>query len=307
MKRRTTDCYVNRPYERTPKGLCYRIFYDQCYSSKSRGHIPPLYTKEELTKWLISQPNFEALYNDWVDSNFTSDFRPSCDRLDNSKGYSFSNIELVTWKVNKERANRDVKNNIINTTQTTVYQYLASGKFVAKHLSIAEACRKDSTLDQRNITSCCQGKIPTAYGYVWLYTDEGPSIPPLIVNESYLCEIFQYDPITGDIVEVYSSIVEIPEPEFEQMKVRSVIRGDYYTHNGFFWSKSYLSPEEVIVTVNTKYLPKPILQLSLEGEVINLFTSMSEASQATNIRSGNISKVCNGKAKTAGGFIWKYY
>lgn len=304
MKRRATGCHSARPYERTQIGMCYRIFYNQVFNSKKREHTPPSYTKEELAKWIISQKNFESLYNEWVESDYTSKLRPSCDRLNNTLGYTFENIELVTWEENKKRANKDVTCNILVTNQTEVYQYLPSGKFVTHYLSIADACRKDTTLDQRNITACCQGKIPTAYGYIWSYIDLGNSILPVEVNTSYLCEIFQYSPMTGDIVNVYESILHIPEPEFCRMKVRNVISGVYYTHNGYFWSKEYLSPEDV--SINTTYLPKQVLQLTKDNELVATFSSMCEAGRVTGLRAGNISKVCNGKAKSAGGYLWKH-
>jgi hypothetical protein len=50
---------------------------------------------------------------------------------------------------------------------------------------------------------------------------------------------------------------------------------------------------------------KPIIQLSKHNEFIKEWPSLKEASQTLNIKSGDISKVCNGKQKTAGGFVWK--
>lgn len=46
-------------------------------------------------------------------------------------------------------------------------------------------------------------------------------------------------------------------------------------------------------------------QYSISGDFINSFNSIMEAERCTNIKSGNISNACNGKSKTAGGFIWK--
>ena len=48
-----------------------------------------------------------------------------------------------------------------------------------------------------------------------------------------------------------------------------------------------------------------ILQLTQEGIFINGFSSMMEAERKTGIHHGHISEVCNGKYKTAGGYIWK--
>jgi hypothetical protein len=304
LQKKTSTNYKNRPYERTKIGLCYRLYYDQRHSSKSRGHKEPQYSRDELASWIYMQPNFNILYQNWVNSNYTSDFRPSCDRLDNALGYSFGNIELVTWKENKLRANSDVKNNILRLNQTKVWKYLASGKFICNYDSIAEACRAEQALDQRNITACCQGKIPTAYGYRWSYEYLGESIEPLKINDSYDCEIFQYDALTKDIVNIYSSLSEVNENLFSHSKIRNVIQGLYETHEGFYWSKYYLSPDQI--NIDTTYVPRRIQQLSRTGEIIATFNSMSEASKVTGIGSGNISKCCSFKAKSAGGFMWRY-
>lgn len=53
-------------------------------------------------------------------------------------------------------------------------------------------------------------------------------------------------------------------------------------------------------------LRKPILQCNLDGEVIARFKGMGVAERATGIPERNISNVCRGKRKTAGGYIWKY-
>lgn len=51
---------------------------------------------------------------------------------------------------------------------------------------------------------------------------------------------------------------------------------------------------------------KPVLQFEKGGEYIAEFSSTIEAEKETGVWHNNISKVCKGKAKTAGGFIWRY-
>ena len=41
-------------------------------------------------------------------------------------------------------------------------------------------------------------------------------------------------------------------------------------------------------------------------EKIKIFESITEASEKTGITLGNISKVCKGQRKSAGGYFWKY-
>ena len=58
--------------------------------------------------------------------------------------------------------------------------------------------------------------------------------------------------------------------------------------------------------IRSKKQYKPVIQLSLNGEIIQIFTSLQEAQEKTNIWYTHIGQVCNGKRLTAGGFKWKF-
>ena len=49
-----------------------------------------------------------------------------------------------------------------------------------------------------------------------------------------------------------------------------------------------------------------VLQFTKNNEFVKEWKSAREATQTLNIYQGGICKVCKGKLKTAGGFIWKY-
>lgn len=53
-------------------------------------------------------------------------------------------------------------------------------------------------------------------------------------------------------------------------------------------------------------LAHQVVQLSLDNKVIAEYSSLSEAEKQTGVGHGQISRVCSGKRKTAGGYIWKY-
>lgn len=48
-----------------------------------------------------------------------------------------------------------------------------------------------------------------------------------------------------------------------------------------------------------------VVQLDLNDNVLNVFKSMRQAGQETGVFASNISKCCNGKIKSAGGFKWR--
>ena len=56
-----------------------------------------------------------------------------------------------------------------------------------------------------------------------------------------------------------------------------------------------------------KYKNQPVYMIDKKtGKIINRFDSMKIAMEQTGIRKESISCVCRGKAKTTGGYIWRY-
>lgn len=51
---------------------------------------------------------------------------------------------------------------------------------------------------------------------------------------------------------------------------------------------------------------RAVVQLNMDGNVIDEFYSMGVASKTTGIPQPNIFKVCNGERNTAGGYKWRY-
>lgn len=52
--------------------------------------------------------------------------------------------------------------------------------------------------------------------------------------------------------------------------------------------------------------PKQVNQYDLERNFIQQWNTIKDASRNLNIKDSNISRVCNNKSKTAGGYIWRY-
>lgn len=97
--------------QRTKFGLFARLYSHQLESSRKRGHNKPEYTLNELRDKFINDDLFLDLYAKWVESDYYKYKTPSFDRLDNTKGYSFDNIQLVTWAVNDKLGTEYLKEN----------------------------------------------------------------------------------------------------------------------------------------------------------------------------------------------------
>ena len=52
--------------------------------------------------------------------------------------------------------------------------------------------------------------------------------------------------------------------------------------------------------------PRPVRQLSVDGELIKEYNSIKDAERETGFDNSGIAKACKGKQKTAYGYIWRY-
>ena len=168
------DCRVcesekSKARQKTKKGLVTKIYNQQKSSSKKRGHPMPTYSNKELREWMYSQSIFHELYDRWKSSDYNQMLTPSCDRLDDYKPYTLSNLQIVTWHDNKHRHYEDVKNGINNKYNVAVLQFDLNGTFVAEYYSIAEAKRQTGI---NHIWDVCSGIRKVAGGYTWKYKNK---------------------------------------------------------------------------------------------------------------------------------------
>ncbi len=57
---------------------------------------------------------------------------------------------------------------------------------------------------------------------------------------------------------------------------------------------------------NNPKVSKPVIKLDKEGNILEKYPSVREASRQTGVSSGGISAVCRDKRKTAGGYKWQF-
>lgn len=83
--------------------------------------------------------------------------------------------------------------------------------------------------------------------------------------------------------------------------------GDKKSAGGFLWMwKKEYDKVGKCEPYERKTTAKPVLQLSLDGEVIKEWPGAAAAGNALKIDISSICKCCKGKLKKAGGFLWKY-
>ena len=139
-------------YDNTEKGVVRVLYKTQVRNSKVRKMDLPNYTKEEFKEWLYKN-DFKTLYDNWVNSNFNKNKKPSADRLDDFKPYSLNNIRLVTWEENKLHQHYDILNAIGTGGQRckTVIQLDKNGNILAEYHSFSHARRTVGYSMEKNI------------------------------------------------------------------------------------------------------------------------------------------------------------
>ena len=153
-------------YSRSKIGLITKIYIHQVYVSKKDKTKKLSYTKKELIDWFFNNIKFDKLYNNWVNSGYDKKLTPSVDRINDHKGYSLDNIQLMTWDENIKKSYSDIVNGRNNKKNKAVLQFSLNNILIKEYHSINEASRK-TNIPNSNITCVCLGKRKTAGGFVW--------------------------------------------------------------------------------------------------------------------------------------------
>lgn len=154
-------------FRKTRRGVIATMHTAQIMGSNQRGYDLPNYSRFELRAWVFNHPLFDNLYEDWVASGYDKWKKPSCDRIDDYKPYTLSNIQLVTWRENWERSHKD-RINGINQKQTKAIEMIdrQSLQVIRTFYSSAQASREIG-VTQAHVGACCRGKRKSSNGYYW--------------------------------------------------------------------------------------------------------------------------------------------
>ena len=94
------------------------------------------------------------------------------------------------------------------------------------------------------------------------------------------------------------------ELESELMKWYDSVENGYNTSE--YASHHCKHSEESKRMIRESNPSKPVLQFSMNGELISEYTSIREAERQTGCPNQSICQCCKGKRKSCGGYIWKY-
>jgi len=232
-----------------PEGLLKDLFKSQERKSMQRGHPLPDYTINELLVTFLDSDLFIRLYNNWKDSGFEQNLRPSFDRLDNNKHYSFDNIQLMTWKENNENGNQARKDGYGVQLKPLNQYCVNTGKFLNSYVSASQASRVLG-LNRANISSVARGntKQKTVGEYFFIFmdevTDDLHNTRFIEAKKSYSkrvgLEILQLDKDSLEVLNEFKNMTEAGKelklPSSSYVGISKALKDiNKYTAYGFRW------------------------------------------------------------------------
>lgn len=117
--------------------------------------------------------------------------------------------------------------------------------------------------------------------------------------------VIQFD-LEGNFIAEYEGIIEAyRKTKISRTSISACCHHKAKTAGGFIWE--FKNAEDINKKSLCKNcLAKRVVQLSMSGEVIKIFESLSDAGRQTKIHAQNIGACCSGKYKHSGGFKWLY-
>jgi len=155
---------ATQKYRHTPKGVLTNLYGKMKKRNKKRGFGDLPFSLEEFHDRYLYDFSFLQLFNLWKNSNYQKKNKPSIDRINPNFGYSFENMEFLSWEENRKKS--DMENSKV-TTSIDMFDK-ETGNLIMKFDSVKNAVEYTG-LSQGNIVMCCQGKRNYVGPYVFKY------------------------------------------------------------------------------------------------------------------------------------------
>lgn len=186
-----------------------------------------------------------------------------------------------------------------------VNQYSKDGTFIRRFNSLVEAAAAIGKMSTQ-ISSCCYKRCLSCGGYLWSFDGDVPVDYDKEIGKLGIT-IDQYD-LGGKFIRTFETgskacrVVNTgAERKISKGQIINCCKNDNYSAAGYLWRFHGDNPPK---PYRDRYYC-PILQLTKDGQIVNCFNSLDEASRNTNIQKSNITYCLNGKRQSAGGYLWQ--
>lgn len=149
----------NWRYLRSKNGWMNIRFCNLKSAHKRRG-FKLNFTKSDFIEWLYkNRERFNYLFSAWEKNNWDVNYTPSVNRLDDTKGYSLDNLELLTWRRNNELGHKGIwklvqERKPVILKKLDVEKAFVSSTEAAKFLGVSKTSLSDAS---KNLSRRCKG------------------------------------------------------------------------------------------------------------------------------------------------------
>lgn len=115
---------------------------------------------------------------------------------------------------------------------------------------------------------------------------------------------------SGEIIAFYASMQDAESAlDIPYGSIKRALHSNAHYANGFFWYQNENNQDRVgsFIGEQQRNDITAVYQFNLSGELIQSFSSLTEAEHETGINHAKISAVCSGRRKSTGGYVWSYY
>lgn len=203
------------------------------------------------------------------------------------------------WAFEKDNKKTLKKYNRSESRYKTVYQFDLNGTLLKEWNSVQEI-EKELKIGHGSISSCCNGKLKSAGGYLWSFNKKHKPYKTI----SRAKKVYQYS-LSGDYLKEWNSVQEAANYyKIDRRLINACCNKEQKSAHGYQWS--YIKEERLTKWVSNEPEVRAIQQLSLDNELINEFNSISEVARALKTTVTSIQNCLKGRSKTSNGYKWRY-
>lgn len=202
---------------------------------------------------------------------------------------------------------------------------LATGEFIKEHESIVKAIEDlgvfRKTNSGQNISSTCQGKQQSAFGYRWMYKEDYDKylngeidLPPMLDNRFNIIVQLTKE---GEFIAEHEGILEASQSiglHSSNSHLIACCKGRKKSAFGFIWMYKedyikYLNGEIELSPLSVPRRSIAVVQLDMNNlSFISEYPAVTDGANAIGVGKGrgNITKCCKGEREFAYGFKWMY-
>ena len=249
-------------------------------------------------------------------------------------------LENLEWTNHRGNAIH-AQNNMLKTPHTRKVSQYKDGVLIATYNSIAEA-EQMTGINGRNIVRYCKHQR-TCKDFDWKYDDETEETLLIETVESKEIPGYEKYRITpsGEIYNTkYNKWMKLKKTEEGYLQIGLRSKGmeeqDMFVHR--LVALLYIPNDDMTLVVNHKNglkqdnrvenlewvtqaqnmlhaynclnintFKRKVVQIDVNNNIIAVFDSIKDANIATGVDNSSIVRVCKGKQKSAGGWMWKYH